>query len=98
MEKCCFSLLSHCQSTMKVSSLEATLILVRLYRYRMDYNGTIFERSGLDSPQIAQFTVNPSNSTANVLRDVMFLDQVDLLVVGTVEGNEPSKNTDNRQF
>jgi hypothetical protein len=40
----------------------------------------------LTSPQVAQFTVNPDNSTANVLRGIMFLDAVDLLVVGTVEG------------
>jgi hypothetical protein len=84
---------------MKVNRLEALLILVRLYRYTVDYNGTtVYERSELYSPQIAQFTLNPFNSTANVLRDVMFLDEVDLLVVGTVEGNELSNLTDVRQF
>ena len=65
----------------------------------MDYNGTtIDERSNLYSPQIAQFTINPFNSTANVLRDVMFLDEVDLLVIATVEGNEHLNHTDSRQF
>lgn len=63
------------------------LIAVRLYRYTVNYNGgtrnAIFD---LTSPQVAQFTVNPDNSTANVLRDVMFLDDIDLLVVGTIEG------------
>lgn len=83
---------------MKVTILEATLILVRLYRYIVDYNGTtIHERSSLYSPQIAPFIVNPFKSTANVLRDVMFLDEVDLLVVGTVEGKEPSSRADSRQ-
>lgn len=54
----------------------------------MNYDGANKSASlGLTAPQIAQFSVNPSNSTASVLRDVMFLDGVDLLVVGTVEGN-----------
>ena len=59
---------------------------------------TMYERSVLYSPQIAQFTINPFNSTANVLRDVMFLDEVDLLVIATVEGNEHLNHTDSRQF
>ena len=85
--KRCFSLLLRYQSIMKVSRLEEPLISVRLYRYTVDYNGTTVDQtSSLYSPQIAQFTVNPGNNAANVLRDIMFLDEVDLLVVGAVEG------------
>jgi hypothetical protein len=37
--------------------------------------------------RVARFTVKPGDATSNILRDVMFLDEDDILVVGTAEGS-----------
>ena len=65
--------------------------VVRVYRYTVEDGGKGV-KGGFEvhAPQMSRFIVNPSNSTANVLRDIMFLDEMDLLVVGTVDGSEMS--------
>lgn len=64
-----------------------TLIIVRVYRYALACSGGTWHH-GLDlaSPEIAKFKVKPNNSAETVLRDIMFLDEMDLLVIGTIEG------------
>src|ERR1700737_2204231 len=71
---------------MKVQSHCSTDI-VQIYRYEV-----IFEREGqgevrVSSPRVARLKVNPGATSGNLVRDVMFLDEFDILVVGTVEGS-----------
>jgi hypothetical protein len=40
----------------------------------------------LASPEIARFKVKPNDSAETLLRDLIFLDETDLLVIGTGEG------------
>jgi hypothetical protein len=64
------------------------LMLVRIYRFEVR-----FEREGagdtvdVSRPEVARFSVNPRDSIGNLVGDVMFLDEFDLLVLGTVDGN-----------
>lgn len=41
-------------------------------------------------PRIARFVINPMGSSSGIMiRDVMFLDELDVLVVGNIEGIFP---------
>lgn len=61
--------------------------IVRIYRFEV-----AFDRDGktdtvnVVGPRIARFLINPTGSSGVVLRDVMFLDETDVLVVGSMEG------------
>jgi hypothetical protein len=65
-----------------------TLIAVRLHRFVAQYT----TEAGLNllSRDMARFTVSPNGSEGNILRNVMFLDEEDLLVIGIIEGEHLS--------
>jgi hypothetical protein len=42
-------------------------------------------------PYISRLHINPSSSPSNTLRDIMFLDEFDLLVIGTNDGSPVTK-------
>jgi hypothetical protein len=64
------------------------LILVRIYQFeaRFDHEGN-GDSVDVSEPKVARFLVNPRDSTGNLVGDVMFLDEFDILVVGTLDSN-----------
>jgi len=57
-----------------------------VYKYIITFTGG---KPNLISPEISRIQVNPSSSPSNILRDVMFLDDLDILIIGTVDGIVP---------
>ena len=64
-------------------------MIVCIYKYVITFTGG---KPDPISPQISRVQVNPSSSPLNLLRDIMFLDDLDILVIGTVDGNPPPQN------
>ena len=63
-------------------------MLVRLYKFRIDITSG---KPNLILPP-AQIHIRMDLSASppnNILRDVMFLDEFDLLVIGTTDGSSP---------
>jgi hypothetical protein len=78
------SLRLHCPRPMKVPSClsrQDSLSVVRLFRYQICYGQSNVELS----PQITSVIVNPHKSSTSRLCDIKFLDDVDMLIVGTDE-------------
>src|SRR2546430_11903220 len=61
-----------------------SLISVHVYRYELD----TLEGTKSLKPQIAKFSMNSIPSTT-LLRDIMFLDSTDLIVVASGNGTSP---------
>ena len=58
---------------------------VRVYRVLAPSTGSVGSPKG-PQLELARFLVHPENATEHMLRDVMFLDEEDILVVGSFEG------------
>jgi len=71
--------LSHFQISMKVVYVESQLILVHVYRYKVDNLNAL-------EPQLVKYSVDEI-SEDGVLRDVFFLDESDLIVIGSDKGD-----------
>lgn len=71
--------LLHFQALMKVVSVESRLILVHVYRYKVD-------NLNAPEPQLAKYSVD-GVSEDNILRDVSFLNESDLIVIGSDKGD-----------